>query len=122
MEQLLNETVFTQEEIAQLYRRFRYINRSSSGTISKQELMLIPEFAMNPLCSRIIAVLDRQDDNQINFRQFAKLMSALNARAPAQDKLNLAFKCFDVDNDGSPFYFPLLLFPIVCQCSSFVLL
>ena len=100
VELLQAETVFNATELQDLYRRFRHINRSRTGTITKQELKLIPELAMNPLCSRIISVLDSEDDDQINFRQFSRTLSALNPGAPTSVKLNLSFKCLDVDNDG----------------------
>jgi Ca2+-binding EF-hand superfamily protein len=46
------------KEIKILYKRFRRLDRSGRGTISADDLTMIPELAMNPLASvRGMAVL-----------------------------------------------------------------
>ncbi|ETO07941.1 calcium-binding EF-hand domain-containing protein [Reticulomyxa filosa] len=41
-----------------------------------------------------------EDRNQINFRDFVKMLWTFSASASKQEKLNLAFRCYDINNNG----------------------
>lgn len=56
---------------------------------------MIPELAMNPLVPRIVSMFDG-----VNFRQFVSLLSVFSATAPKEEKVDFAFRIYDVDNDG----------------------
>jgi Ca2+-binding EF-hand superfamily protein len=91
---------FTGYEIQRLFKRFRLIDRKQSGSITKQEFSLIPEFAMNPMFERIVDLFDARDVDGVNFVDFVNLLSQLHPDATLKSKLKLAFRCYDMDNDG----------------------
>lgn len=59
----------------------------TAGFIQRADIVNIPEFVMNPLSERILAVLDPQNKDQINFFEFAKRLSVFSKRAPVEDKV-----------------------------------
>ena len=65
------------KEIKSLYRRFRRLDRSGRGTISTEDLTMIPELFMNPLAKRLCAMFERDEADRINFRNFARGLSVL---------------------------------------------
>jgi serine/threonine-protein phosphatase 2B regulatory subunit len=71
-----------------------------SGYLSIAELKLIPELSMNPLCPRIIELFNEDGQNHVNFRMFVMTLSAFHASAPTEEKMKVAFDCYDVDGDG----------------------
>eukprot|EP00744_Colponema_vietnamica_P014925 GILI01020898.1.p1 GENE.GILI01020898.1~~GILI01020898.1.p1 ORF type:complete len:178 (-),score=26.17 GILI01020898.1:608-1141(-) len=91
---------FSQKEIKRLYKRFRKLDRSSTGVISAEEFLMIPELAMNPLVHRVISMFDSDHDQQINFRDFVQALSVFSGRGSREEKLRFAFKVYDIDNDG----------------------
>eukprot|EP00483_Globobulimina_turgida_P003408 UN03414 len=91
---------FSPAEIKKLYKRFHHLDRSHSGFLTQNEMQLIPELSLNPLCNRVIELFDASSTNQINFRDFVRTLWIFSAKAPKQLKLRFAFEIFDVDNDG----------------------
>ncbi len=89
------------KEIKSLYRRFRRLDIKSRGTISVDDLTMIPEVHMNPLGLRVCAMFARDGEGRINFRSFARGLSVLSSRARAAVKSEALFKIYDVDNDGA---------------------
>ncbi|ETO08385.1 calcineurin regulatory subunit B, partial [Reticulomyxa filosa] len=102
IEELKDESIsqFSAAEIKKLYKRFEHLDRNHMGFITSNDLELIPELSLNPLCKRIIELFDVEDRNQINFRDFVKMLWTFSVSASKQEKLNLAFRCYDIDNDG----------------------
>ena len=49
-------------EIKNLYARFQKLDKDHSGSLSAEELMAIPEFAMNPLAHRLLPFFLSFDD------------------------------------------------------------
>jgi Ca2+-binding EF-hand superfamily protein len=109
-----------------LYKRFRKLDRSHFGTISKEELLALPELAMNPLNSRvcvvfrfsavypsstlvfvkILALFQTNEDDRIDFRSFVACMHVL-CKGTREEKLY-----------GSRILFLILLFFISLQLLS----
>ncbi|KAL6966468.1 hypothetical protein U1Q18_032248 [Sarracenia purpurea var. burkii] len=46
---------FSQQEIISLYQRFCQLDRNSGGFISANEILSVPEFAVNPLSQGVPA-------------------------------------------------------------------
>mmetsp|Transcript_4480 Transcript_4480/g.15538 ORF Transcript_4480/g.15538 Transcript_4480/m.15538 type:complete len:198 (-) Transcript_4480:245-838(-) len=86
---------FTMEEIQSLYRRFRALDRGHKGFIAPDELLKLPELAMNPLAQRILQVFEN-----VNFKAFCSLLSVFSGRASREDKLRFIFQVYDIDGDG----------------------
>ncbi|CAK9881825.1 unnamed protein product [Sphagnum jensenii] len=97
LEDLQNHTnhLFSQREIVSLYERFCALDRTGKGFISADEFMGVPEFAVNPLCQRLLKMLEG-----LNFKEFIALLSAFSARATQQDKINFIFRVYDTDANG----------------------
>ena len=91
---------FTAAEIKQLYKRFHHLDRSHSGFITQNEMQLIPELSLNPICNRVIELFDVNQSNQINFRDFVRTLWIFSPKASPELKVKFAFEIFDVDNDG----------------------
>mmetsp|Transcript_18592 Transcript_18592/g.32277 ORF Transcript_18592/g.32277 Transcript_18592/m.32277 type:complete len:173 (+) Transcript_18592:213-731(+) len=95
IEEMARESDLTPKEIKRLYKRFQKLDRNQSGTLEPEELTMIPELAMNPLVPRIVTFFEN-----VNFREFVKLLSVFAENADHEEKLKFAFRFFDVDNDG----------------------
>eukprot|EP01121_Diplochlamys_sp_Union-15-3_P019076 TRINITY_DN7097_c0_g1_i2.p1 TRINITY_DN7097_c0_g1~~TRINITY_DN7097_c0_g1_i2.p1 ORF type:complete len:191 (-),score=43.37 TRINITY_DN7097_c0_g1_i2:6-539(-) len=100
IEELEAVTVFKQKEIKSLYKRFKRLDKDNSGTISTDEFQSIPELAMNPLAPRIIAIFDTNKDDQVNFKQFVQRLSVFSSKGSKKDKMLVAFKIYDINDDG----------------------
>ncbi|KAJ3077374.1 Calcineurin subunit B [Podochytrium sp. JEL0797] len=98
--ELHHETGLPTEAIARLYARFRQLDKTKVGTLTSSELLSIPEFSMNPLALRIIAVLDPDRSNEISFAQFICGLSLFAKGTAREQKLTFAFRVYDVDCDG----------------------
>ncbi|KAL6042124.1 Calcineurin subunit B type 1 [Balamuthia mandrillaris] len=93
--------VFTAQEINRLYHRFTKLDKSSSGFISTDEFLSLPELAMNPLNPRVIALFQQEKgEDKVNFKDFVQVLAVFSPKASRKDKLRLAFKMYDVDGDG----------------------
>eukprot|EP00736_Rhodelphis_marinus_P009759 Rmarinus@m.17307 len=94
-EELAKGTHFTPEEITRLYSRFQRLDRDEDGRLHTDELVYVPEVAMNPVASRIYDICDG-----VNFREFVNLLSPFSPDAPVEEKLQFLFRVYDVDGDG----------------------
>ena len=75
------------EEIVRLYDRFKRLDREGYGTISSDAFLSIPELSMNPLSKRVIRVFDPNNDDNVNFRQFATTLAVFSRDAPKEQKM-----------------------------------
>ena len=100
--ELESATGLSARQIRQLYRRFQKLDKAQVGVISESELMMIPEFASNPLCDRLVEVVSRHGGGggQINFRQFLVALAVFSPFTAREAKEQFAFEIYDVDNDG----------------------
>ncbi|GIQ89536.1 hypothetical protein KIPB_012029, partial [Kipferlia bialata] len=88
-------------EIKRLYRRFMKLDKQRTGQVNVDSLTMIPELGMNPLANRVLEVLDENNDELINFKDFLLALSVFHSDASKAEKLAFAFKIYDVDNDGA---------------------
>ena len=94
-----------------LYSRFTALDKEQKGYLTKNDLLRIPELAINPLGERIVdAFFIGVVDDQINFQHFMQTLAVFRPikhrhRANAdmanslEKKLEFAFRVYDVDND-----------------------
>ena len=76
------------------------MDRQKKGFITAENLELIPELSLNPLCHRVIELFDPNGRNQINFRDFVRVLWIFSENASSDQKLQMAFDCYDYDRDG----------------------
>ncbi|KAJ3288637.1 EF-hand [Rhizoclosmatium globosum] len=100
LQELEQMTGLPKPSIARLYSRFHQLDKNKVGSISANEMIAIPEFAMNPLAYRMISVFDSEGNNEISFRQFLGWLSVFSKGASREQKLEFAFRVYDVDADG----------------------
>ncbi|KAJ3078450.1 Calcineurin subunit B type 2 [Quaeritorhiza haematococci] len=100
IEEMQAISTFSEKQIHKLYQRFRQLDKDNSGSISTEEMISIPELSMNPLSHRIVAVFDADGRREISFKQFIQALSVFSKEAKREQKLNFAFKVYDVNDDG----------------------
>lgn len=69
------------KEIKALYKRFRRLDRSGRGTLSNDDLQMIPEIAMNPLSSRLQVLFVKDSEDRINFKSFVSALAIFSDKA-----------------------------------------
>lgn len=104
------DEVVTPAEAQRLYARFQKLDREQSGFLKCEDMLSIPELAMNPLALKVCVVsthaqsrqiisrFDEKKEDRINFRQFIKTLSVFCVRAPREDKLGCMHHSLLVDN------------------------
>jgi serine/threonine-protein phosphatase 2B regulatory subunit len=98
MRRLRDGTHFSDTELARLYERFKVLDRDGSGTLSVEEILGVPEFAMNPLSSCLLSLLINQDyigasgqeQGELNFIGFLRFLSVFHPSARVEEKARLA--------------------------------
>lgn len=95
IDEISRQTNLSQLEVKRLYKRFQKLDRTQSGTLDTDELLMVPELAMNPLHPRFIAVFEN-----VNFHQFVNNISAFSPSTPPEKKIDFTFRLYDVDGDG----------------------
>ncbi|CAK7894483.1 calcineurin subunit B [[Candida] anglica] len=100
LDSLMEGTNFDREEIDRLRKRFMKLDKDGSGTIDKNEFLEIPGISSNPLASRLMDVFDEDGSGTIDFQEFIGGLSAFSGKTSKLDKLNFAFKIYDIDRDG----------------------
>ena len=93
-------TNFDRDEIDRLGKRFMKLDRDGSGTIDKSEFLEIPGISSNPLALRLMDVFDQDGSGTIDFQEFIAGLSAFSGKTSKVDKLNFAFRIYDIDRDG----------------------
>ena len=108
-EELESMSGFDRDDLIKLYKRFKSLDRSSEGTLSEDDLLRVPEVAMNPLVDRVLGyfgfgphavALCGKSVTRVNFTDFVKALSLFNQARSKEEKLDRVFASFDIDGDG----------------------
>ncbi|KAI3386412.1 hypothetical protein SNEBB_000919 [Seison nebaliae] len=125
---LEKETGFNGAQIKRLYSRFTSLDKHSNGFLTRDDLLRIPDLAINPLGERIVdCFFDETDDDSINFKNFCDVLAVFlkqNRNVSTKEKvknddendngenemeedlncknnkLKFLFKIYDKDRDG----------------------
>lgn len=81
------------KEIKALYKRFRRLDRSGRGTLSNDDLQMIPEIAMNPLSARLQVLFVKDGEDRINFKSFVSALAIFSDKARPDLKTRGACPC-----------------------------
>lgn len=100
MDSLMEGTNFDREELDRMRKRFMKLDKDLSGTIDKEEFLLIPGVLQNPLAPRLIEVFDDDGLGLIDFQEFIEGLSVFSGRSDMLLKLRFVFKIYDMDRDG----------------------
>lgn len=93
--EISRQSNLSQVEVKRLYKRFQKLDRTQSGTLDANQLLMIPELAMSPLHPRLVTIFDN-----VNFHQFVDNIGAFSANVDHQKKVDFTFRVYDVDEDG----------------------
>lgn len=91
---------FDHEEIKRLGKRFKKLDLDSSGSLSVDEFMSLPELQKNPLVQRVIEVFDTNGNGEVDFEEFIVGTSQFSVKGDEEKKLRFAFSIYDMDKDG----------------------
>ncbi|GMR60518.1 hypothetical protein PMAYCL1PPCAC_30713 [Pristionchus mayeri] len=111
IEEISRETEFNRNQIVRLYSRFLSLDKKGQGFLEREDLMNVPELAVNPLGDRIVDAfftLAGKDDKHLNFRQFVQVLAYFqpidktkkNQLNDRSKKLKFAFMMYDLNRNG----------------------
>lgn len=100
MEDMQKKSNFNASELERLKKRFMKLDSDGSGSIDREEFLQIPQIASNPLASRMIAIFDEDGGGTVDFQEFVGGLSAFSSRGGREEKLQFAFKVYDMDRDN----------------------
>uniref|UniRef100_A0A7E4ZZ80 Calcineurin B homologous protein 1 n=1 Tax=Panagrellus redivivus TaxID=6233 RepID=A0A7E4ZZ80_PANRE len=110
--EISEETGFTKNQIVRLYSRFLSLDKQGRGYLDREDLLRIPELAINPLGDRIVDAFftgeNSEAQTKLNFRQFINVLAhfrPINKRRPSdinsrESKLRFAFSMYDLTKNG----------------------
>jgi Ca2+-binding EF-hand superfamily protein len=94
----------TAEELEHLGRRFDQIaaSKTDDGVVDKEEFLTLLGLGQSPclLTDRIYTLFDADGDGCMTKTEFLGAMEVLHPKGLVQDKIKLAFRFWDVDQDG----------------------
>lgn len=113
-EEVATKTGFTRPQINKLYHRFTLLDKDSKGYLSRDDLLAIPELAINPLADKIVNLFlpidaPGTDSAECSFTKFCEILSHFrptNSKTKDSDpnsrvaKTGLVFDIFDKDKSG----------------------
>ncbi|KAI8633166.1 calcineurin, beta subunit [Xylariaceae sp. FL1651] len=100
LDNIVQGTNFDREEVERLKKRFMKLDKDQSGTIERDEFLSLPQISSNPLATRLIANFDEDGGGDVDFQEFVSGLSAFSSKGNKEQKLQFAFKVYDIDRDG----------------------
>ena len=84
--------VFNEHEIKRLAKRFKKLDIDKSGSLTMDEIMNLPELKRNPFVGRVMDILDKDQNDEVDFKEFIEGMSKFSAKGGKTAKLKFAFR------------------------------
>ncbi|CBY22674.1 unnamed protein product [Oikopleura dioica] len=113
-QEVANRTGFSIAQVNKLYHRFNLLDKDSKGHLSRDDLLAIPELAMNPLADKIVNLFLPGENNdatstECGFLKYCEVLSHFrptNSKTKESDlnskqaKTKLIFDIFDKDKSN----------------------
>lgn len=101
LEQLIEQSLFTINEIKLLYERFKILDRSCNGYITFNDLMMVPEFHSNPISGILLnAIEETTEFENITFPIYLEVLQIFHRGTNKTIRSKFIFKAFDLNKDG----------------------
>ncbi|KAI0120006.1 calcineurin, beta subunit [Nemania sp. FL0031] len=100
LDNIVQGSNFDREEVERLRKRFMKLDKDQNGTIERDEFLSLPQISSNPLATRLIAIFDEDGGGDVDFQEFVSGLSAFSSKGNKEQKLQFAFKVYDIDRDG----------------------
>jgi Ca2+-binding EF-hand superfamily protein len=97
LEELETMSLFSRIEIQTLYRRFQTLDRMGTGALTEEDLMRVPEVALNPMVHKVIELFGfktAENKTSIHFVDFVRALSVFNGKRSAEEVLEICFDAF----------------------------
>ncbi|KAJ3440203.1 protein phosphatase 3 regulatory subunit b alpha isoform type 1 [Anaeramoeba flamelloides] len=91
---------FTKTQITKLYEKFMILNTQKNGRVSYQEFLNIPELASNPILERVISIIDKNNNQFIEFSELIHTLSIFVVEEKKKERIDFVFKIYDLNGDG----------------------
>jgi serine/threonine-protein phosphatase 2B regulatory subunit len=102
VQELQDLTGYEPKEIKTLFKRFRRLDRLGRGTISADDIVMIPEVAMNPLAPRLTALFPRDSEDRITFTSFVSGLAIFSEKARPATRVRGVFYEGERDSHNNP--------------------
>ncbi|EJW03458.1 hypothetical protein EDEG_02223 [Edhazardia aedis USNM 41457] len=100
IEELSETTNFTPQEIKILFERFKLLDRSNSGYLTFNELMMLPEFHSNPLSGILLNAFEQTINYEnMSFPYFLEILEIFSKRTDPKVRCNFIFKSLDLNKN-----------------------
>jgi Ca2+-binding EF-hand superfamily protein len=122
LEELESMSLFSRQQLQTLYRRFKTLDRAGNGVLTEEDLMRVPEVALNPMVIKVMALFgfnknkststttssssspgssnnnnnnnNPMDKTTIHFVDFVRAMSMFNGQRSEEEVLETCFDAF----------------------------
>jgi len=108
-------TNLTKNEVLEIWKIFDNVNKDENAAareldankedarnkrLNKEEVGSVEQLANNPFTPRLVDIFSERGDECLTFDEFLDLFSVFSSRAPKEEKIKVAFRMYDFDDNG----------------------